>query len=133
MVGRACAYADIDGDGDLDIVLTANGGPARLLRNNADKMKDRNHWLRLVLKGDGKRSNTSAIGARVEVKVGDTVLRREVIGTRGYLSQSELPITVGLGRATKVDSVTVYWPGKNAGKQVIEDLKIGAVNIIEQK
>jgi hypothetical protein len=133
MVGRGCAYADIDGNGSLDVVLTANGGPARLLRNNACDGKDRNHWVRLVLKGDGKRSNTSAIGARVEVKVGDTILRREVLGARGYLSQSELPITIGLGKATKVDSVTIYWPGKEGGKQVLDDLAIDKVHPIEQK
>ncbi len=133
LVGRGCAYADIDGDGDLDVVLTANGGPARLLRNEASQQKDRNHWVRLVLKGDGKKSNTSAIGARVEVKVGDTLLRREVAGARGYLSQSELPITIGLGKATKVDSVTIYWPGRSAGKQVVEHLAADKVHVIEQK
>ncbi len=130
LVGRGSAYADIDGDGDLDVVLTANGGPARLLRNDGGTG---HHWLRLVLKGDGKRSNRSAIGARVEVKVGDRVLRRGVAGARGYLSQSELPITVGLGEANKVDEVTVFWPGKDGGKQVLKDLKADAVYVVEQK
>ena len=77
LVGRGCAYADIDGNGTLDVVLVANGGPARLLRNDGGTG---NHWIRLVLKGDGVRSNRSAIGARVEVKVGDRVLHREVAG-----------------------------------------------------
>ena len=112
MVGRGCAYADIDGDGSVDVVLTANGGPARLLRNEGGTG---NHWVRLVLRGDGVRSNRSAIGARVEIKVGKRTLRREVVGARGYLSQSELPITVGLGKATKVDRITIHWPGCDAG------------------
>jgi hypothetical protein len=133
MVGRGCAYADIDGNGSLDVVLTANGGTARLLRNNACDAQDRHHWVRLVLKGDGKKSNKSAIGARVEVKVGDTVLRREVLGARGYLSQSELPITIGLGKATRADRITIYWPGKNAGKQVIEGLAADKVHVVEQE
>src|SRR5206468_5037284 len=76
MVGRGCAYADIDGDGDLDVVLTENGGPARLMRNDG---KTGNHWIRLVLEGDGKRSNTSAIGAVVELKAGDRVQRQMVL------------------------------------------------------
>jgi hypothetical protein len=130
MVGRGCAYADIDGNGTLDVVLVANGGPARLLGNEGGTG---NHWIRLLLKGDGKRSNRSAIGARVEVKAGNAVYRREVVGARGYLSQSELPITVGLGKGTKVDSVTIYWPGKNAGKQVLEGLEIDRTHVIEQK
>ncbi|HKB40934.1 MAG TPA: CRTAC1 family protein, partial [Gemmataceae bacterium] len=131
MVGRGSAYADIDGNGTLDVVLTGNGGPARLFRNNGGTG---NNWIRLVLKGDGKRSNASAIGARVEVKVGDQVIHREVVGARGYLSQSELPITVGLGKATRVDSVTIYWPGKNADKQVVtKDLKINSVRTIAQE
>jgi hypothetical protein len=133
MVGRGCAYADIDGDGYLDVVLTANGGPVRLLRNNGGEGKDRNNWARLVLRGDGKRSNTSAIGARVEIQVGDRILHREVIAARGYLSQSELPITVGLGKATRVDRVTIHWPGRNTSTQVVEDLAANKVHVIEQK
>jgi len=114
LVGRGCAFADIDGDGRLDIVLTANGGPARLLHNEG---KSGNHWLRLKLEGDGRRSNRSAIGARVVVKAGDVVQERTVMAGRGYLSQSELPLTFGLGQRTKVDSITVYWPGREAGKE----------------
>jgi hypothetical protein len=129
-VGRGCAYADIDGDGNVDVVLTANGGPARLLRNEGGTG---NHWVRLVLRGDGVRSNRSAIGARVEIKVGKTTLRREVAGARGYLSQSELPITVGLRRATKVDRVTVWWPGVRGGKTVKDNLKADTVHPIDQQ
>src|SRR5205823_1401848 len=71
IVGRGSAYADIDGDGDLDVVLTANGGPARLFRNDGG---ERNHWLRLRL--SGKASNRDAIGARVTVTAGNGMQRR---------------------------------------------------------
>ena len=64
LVGRGCAFADIDGDGDLDVVLAGNDGPPLLLRNDLNLAKTKHHWLRLVLKGDGKRSNRSAIGPR---------------------------------------------------------------------
>jgi hypothetical protein len=129
LVGRGCAYADIDGDGDLDVVLTDNNGPARLLRNEGG---NRNHWVRLVLEGNGEDSNRSAIGARVIVEAGGLVQHREVISGRGYLSQSELPLTFGLGQAKKVERVTIYWPGRNAGKQVLTDLPINQAHVIRQ-
>ena len=108
-MGRGCAFADIDGDGDLDVALTENGGPARLLRNDGGTG---HHWLRLVLEGDGKRSNRSAIGARVTLEAGGVQQRQQVTGGRGYLSQSELPLTFGLGTVTKIDQVTIPTAGK---------------------
>jgi hypothetical protein len=129
LVGRGCAYADIDGDGDLDVVLTENGGPARLLRNDGG---NKNNWIRLVLEGDGRRSNRSAIGARVVLEAGGVVQRRQVAAARGYLSQSELPLTFGLGQTTKVDKVTIYWPGSDGGKLELKGLAINKVHYIRQ-
>jgi hypothetical protein len=119
LVGRGCAFLDFNGDGRLDLVLTSNNGPARLLRNDGDHG---HHWIRLSLKGDGKRSNTSAIGAQIIVEAGGHTVHRQVTGGRGYLSQSELPITVGLDKATKVDKVTVRWPGKDNRSESWTDL-----------
>jgi hypothetical protein len=123
MVGRGCAFADIDGDGYLDVVLTENGGPARLLKNMGGTG---NHWIRLVLEGDpSKGCNTSAIGAQVTLTSGGKVQRRMVTSARGYLSQSELPLTFGLGKATKVERVEIRWPGAKAGDvQVLENLEV---------
>ncbi len=131
LVGRGCAYLGVNRQGPLDVVLTANGGKARLLHNEGGTG---NHWLRLKLEGDGVRSNRSAIGARVTVEAGGQTLHREVTGARGYLSQSELVLTFGLGQTTKVDRVTIQWPGKNAGEpQVVVDLAIDREHRIRQE
>jgi hypothetical protein len=118
MVGRGAAYADIDGDGDLDVLLTANGGRPRLLRNEGG---NKGHWLRVKLEGDGTRSSRSAIGARVEILAGDRTQRQELMAGRSYLSQSELILTFGLGTATKVDKLIVTWPG--GGEQTLHDVE----------
>jgi hypothetical protein len=131
LVGRGGAFADSDGDGDLDVVLTANGGPARLVRND---LKSDHHWLRLRLRGDGKRSNKSAIGARVKVEAEGKVQEQVVVSSRGYLSQSEMALTFGLGKDDKVERVTIHWPGKDAGKpQVLTNLAVDKEHVIEQK
>jgi hypothetical protein len=105
IVGRGGAFADIDGDGDLDVVLTQVGGPPLLLRNDQDL---RHHWIRLKL--IGTKSNRDAIGAQIKVHVDGRTLWRQVMPTRGYLSQSELPVTIGLGTALKPDDVEIIWP-----------------------
>ena len=111
------------------MVLTDNGGPARLLRNEGGTG---HHWVRLVLEGDGVRSNHSAIGARITLEAGGTVQHRDVTSARGYLSQSELPVTFGLGKETKVDKVTIRWPGKNGGETVLTDVKVDEVRHVVQ-
>lgn len=106
IVGRGSAYVDIDGDGDLDVLLLQTGGAPMLLRNDQSL---KNNWLRLKLVG--KKSNPEAIGAWVEVKAGGKMMQRHVTATRSYLSQSELPVTIGLGQETKIESIKVLWPG----------------------
>lgn len=127
-VGRGCAFADIDGDGDLDVALTANGGAARLLRNEGSG----HNWIRFALTGDGKRCNQSAIGARVVLTAGGKVQKRAVCSARGYLSQSELPLTFGLGAAKSVSRVEIYWPGVPE-PQVLTDLEVNRVHRISLK
>jgi hypothetical protein len=131
MVGRGCAFADIDGNGTLDVVLTENGGPARLLKNEGGTG---HNWIRLSLKGDGQRSNRSAIGARVTLTDSSgRAQAREVTSARGYLSQSELPLTFGLGNATGVERVEIRWPGVSDRVQVETGLAINQPHIIRQK
>jgi enediyne biosynthesis protein E4 len=122
LVGRGCAVLDFNLDGKLDVVLTENHGPARLLRNDNEL---KHHWVRLTLEGDGEHSNRSAIGAQVIIEAGGQTLHRQVSGARGYLSQSELPLSVGVGTASRIDRVIVRWPGKDAEpSQVWTDLEV---------
>ena len=78
----------------------------------------------------GRKCNRDAIGATVSVILGDHVLRREVNPTRSYLSQSELPVTFGLGTATRVDKVVIRWPG--GGTRELADLSVDQLHVIEQ-
>jgi hypothetical protein len=105
IVGRGAAYADVDGDGDLDVVLTQAGGKPMLLRN---LQAVGHHWLRVALVGAAP--NRDAIGSWIELTAGGVTQRRQVMPTRSYLSQVELPVTFGLGSATTIDALEVVWP-----------------------
>ena len=114
LVGRGSTYADIDGDGDLDVLLLQTGDRPLLLRNDQETG---HRWLRFLLRGDGERVNLDAIGAWVEVEqqstAGPVVQRRRVMPTRSYQSQVEPVVTIGLGAASSVDDlvrVDVVWP-----------------------
>jgi len=105
IVGRGAAYADIDADGDLDVIVTQAGDRPLLLRNDQQLG---HHWVRLQLEQPG--SNPDAIGAWVEVDAGGVTQRRQVMPTRSYLSQVELPLTFGLGEADRIDAIRITWP-----------------------
>jgi enediyne biosynthesis protein E4 len=104
-VGRGLAFGDFDRDGDVDILLTTNNGPASLFRND---VRSGNRSLRLYL--TGTKSNRDAIGAVVRIHHGGVSQMRVVHGGSSYLSQSERALTFGVGKADQVDRVTVDWP-----------------------
>jgi hypothetical protein len=105
IVGRGSAYVDLDGDGDLDVVMTSNGERARIFRNDGG---DENAWVRLELIGSD--SNRDGIGARLALKSGGVEQFRQHFPGKGYLSSVEFPITFGLGKADRVESLRIDWP-----------------------
>ena len=106
LVGRGAAYADYDNDGDLDLFVTANRGPARVFRNDSPNA---NHVLRV--QAIGTTSNRDGIGARVELQSAGGAKPWQIVKTgSSYASQSELTLTFGLGSQTSVGSLRVTWP-----------------------
>ena len=109
IVGRGLAYGDFDRDGDLDLLITTNNGPAYLFRND---LTGENRSIRFQLVGT--KSNRDAIGATVKIFSAGLSQSRVVHGGSSYLSQSELPVTFGVGKSEKIERVTIDWPsGRN--------------------
>lgn len=104
-VGRGLACADFDRDGDVDLLITTNNGPAALFRND-QRTGNRSVRFRLV----GTSSNRDAIGASVRIFHDQTSQSRTVKSGSSYLSQSELPVTFGVGARERLDRVVVTWP-----------------------
>lgn len=125
-VGRGAAYGDYDNDGDLDLLLTSNNGPARLLRNEGG---NQNNLLRI--RTIGTTSNRNAIGAKVILTLSDQKKLTKVVKTgSSYCSQSELPLTFGLGKADKVQAIDIVWP--NGNKQTLSDINANQEITIEE-
>ncbi|HEU4431976.1 MAG TPA: CRTAC1 family protein [Pyrinomonadaceae bacterium] len=128
IVGRGAAYGDYDNDGDLDLLITTNNGPARLLRNDNANQNDV-----LRLRTIGAKSNRNGIGAKVVVKTskGHTLYRMVRTGS-SYCSQSELPLVFGLGKPEEGTTLTIEitWPGNQ--KDRVADVKPNQIVTIQE-
>jgi len=129
VVGRGAAYGDYDNDGDLDLLVTANGGPARLYRNDNANQNDV-----LKVKPVGNRSNRDAIGARVTVCGANNFKTRNVVRTgSSYASQSETTLTLGLGRpdaAERTFTLDIVWP--NGEKMSLQQIKANQSLVVQE-
>ena len=122
-VGRGAAFADIDNDGYLDVLVTTNGGAPVLFHNPGGK----NHGLRIKLVGI--KSNRDGIGAAVRVKNGNDT-QYQLLHSGGYLSQSELVLTFGLGGAERADNVEITWPSGQVDR--LNNIEAGQNVVVEE-
>ncbi|MEX2399766.1 MAG: CRTAC1 family protein [Rhodothermales bacterium] len=106
-LARGTAFADYDGDGDVDILIAENGGGVHLWRNTLMTGDGDPGFLRVTLVG--RESSREGISSRVEAYVDDLAMVRRVRSGSSYMSQSELPVTFGLGERSRVDSLVVFW------------------------
>ena len=125
LVGRGATYADIDADGDLDVLITTSGRKPRLLRNDQGLG---NAWLRVELLGT--TDNKQGIGATVILSHENGVQRRVMMPSKSYLSQTEMVLTFGLGKGVETVQLEVLWP--NGQKQVINSPELNQQIVVEQ-
>ena len=125
VVGRGAAYADIDNDGDLDVAITQVGQGAVLLRN---EQASGHNWVRVRLASQSP--NRHALGAVVTAVVENHRQVRAVNPARSYLSQVELPLTFGLGDASRLDELTVVWP--SGAEETWADLSSGRAYVVQE-
>ena len=124
MVVRGVAVGDYDKDGDLDLLLTENNGPAHLWRNDTEEK----NYLRVNLMGID--SNKDGIGSKVLLYIGGYKMERLIRTGSSYLSQSEITATFGLGEHQKIDSLFVCWPSGN--KEIFYDIEINKEILIKE-
>lgn len=118
------ATADLDNDGDLDIVVNNMDSPASLYENQGEKTD--HHYIKVKLQGP--RGNTFGLGAKVSVRIDSTQQFQELTLTRGYQSSTEPIVHFGLGSATRIDELQVIWP--NGDSQRLHDLDVDILQVI---
>ena len=107
---NGAAYADLDNDGDLDLIVNNENEPAFIYRNNARQINN-NNYVSVILKGKGK--NLFAIGSKINVFSGSLFFTRELYPSRGFQSSVDYKMVIGLGKITKIDSVVITWPDRS--------------------
>jgi len=125
---NGAAYADLNGDGALDLIINNENEKAFVYKNNAREL-NKNNFLGIFLKGEAK--NTFAIGSRIKLFVGTQVLSRDVVPARGFQSSIDYKQIFGLGLATKIDSMYISWPNRTFSRYY--NVPTDTVLVIEQK
>jgi hypothetical protein len=110
---NGAAYADLDNDGDLDLIVNNENQPSFVYRNNA-REQNKNNYISISLKGKGQ--NSFAVGSKIRAYVNGQVLMREVIPSRGFQSSVDYKQVIGLGTATVIDSLIISWPNRTVTK-----------------
>lgn len=124
---NGAAYADLDNDGDLDIVVNNVNEPALIFKNKSREI-NHNHYISISLKGRDK--NLFAVGSKIVAFAGQEKFSKEVIPSRGFQSSVDYKQVIGLGKRTSIDSIIVYWPNLTYTKLI--QPKIDTVLVIEQ-
>ena len=123
---NGAAYADLDNDGDLDLVINNIDASASIYRNNANKLTQ-NHFLKIKLVGS--ECNVYGLGATIKVKTGKTTISQELMPSRGFQSSVGYGMTIGLGRAERVDTLSIFW--LNGKRQVLTNIPVDTTLMID--
>ncbi|MFI2742934.1 VCBS repeat-containing protein [Zhouia sp. PK063] len=121
------AYADLDNDGDLDLVVNNVNSPSFIFKNNAQEQQ-KNNFIKLQLEGDSL--NTKAIGSIVKVFTNHQIIRNELIPSRGFQSSIDYIMTIGLGK-NNIDSLCVIWP--NNKTETLKNIALDTLTVLHQK
>jgi hypothetical protein len=124
---NGAAYADLNNDGALDLIINNINGNAFVYKNSS-RERNKNNFLEVFLKGQGQ--NTFAVGSKIQLYIGTQILSREIIPSRGFQSSVDYKQTIGLGKATTIDSMHIIWPDRSYSRYI--DVPVDTVFIIQE-